>query len=59
MMTRKDYVKTAEILKSYHGYIDDGLFNDLVDDFGDWFSEDNPNFNAGRFLEAIYETKED
>jgi hypothetical protein len=58
MMTRKDYIKTAAILQSYHTYIDDGLFNDLVDDFGEWFSEDNPNFDVKRFLEAIY-AKED
>ena len=54
MMTRKDYVKTAEILKTFgdnvltnqHDYLD------LVYDFCDWFAEDNPNFNEKKFTNA-------
>jgi Fe-S-cluster formation regulator IscX/YfhJ len=56
MMTRKDYVKTAEILKNYYDNnpVELSDFKYLVFDFVDWFEEDNPNFNEEKFLEAIY-----
>jgi hypothetical protein len=34
MMTRKDYVATAEILSTYANLIDKFTFEDLVADFG-------------------------
>lgn len=53
MMTRKDYVATAEILKSFKDLIDDEFtYQDLVDDFADYFSADNPNFKFDKFREA-------
>ena len=56
MMTRKDYVKTAEILNNWWNNCPVELsdFQDLVYDFSDWFSDDNPNFNEEKFMEAVY-----
>lgn len=53
-MTRKDYVGTAEILKSYSGLIDQFTFEDLVSDFSDMFFADNPRFSPNKFEEACY-----
>jgi hypothetical protein len=53
MMTRKDYVKTAEILSSYKDLIgDEFVFEDLVNDFAEMFAEDNLLFNADKFVTA-------
>ena len=54
MMTRKDYVRTAEILKSFGDNVLTNEFDyaDLVYDFSDWFAEDNPNFNENKFIIA-------
>ncbi len=53
MMTRKDYVKTAEILSAYKDLIADSFtFEDLVDDFSVMFSEDNERFDSDKFREA-------
>ena len=52
MMTRKDYVSTAEILKTYAEAMDLFFFEDLVNDFADMFEEDNARFNRVRFVEA-------
>jgi hypothetical protein len=49
MMTRKDYVATAEILKSYSDSIDQITFEDLIYDFSDMFLSDNPRFNPMTF----------
>jgi hypothetical protein len=49
MMTRKDYVATAEILKSYSDLIDQFTFEDLIYDFSDMFLSDNPRFNPMTF----------
>jgi hypothetical protein len=56
MMTRKDYVQTAQILSSYKDSIGDELtFQDLVDDFSAMFHEDNPRFNPETFRKACEE----
>jgi hypothetical protein len=53
MMTRKDYVKVADILSGYqNAMIDQYWFEDLVSDFADFFASDNPNFHRERFIEA-------
>jgi hypothetical protein len=53
MMTRKDYVAVAEILSSFKDLIgDEFTFHDLVDEFADMFSSDNPNFKYEVFREA-------
>jgi hypothetical protein len=53
MMTRKDYVKIAEILNSYHLEIDSQIFEDLLSDFKTFFKKDNPNFDSTRFENAV------
>lgn len=53
MMTRKDYVAVAEILSDFKSGIDNQVvFEDLVDEFADFFSADNPNFKLDKFREA-------
>jgi hypothetical protein len=54
MMTRKDYVKTADILVSYASEMSRDLLEDLVFDFSEMFSEDNPNFDETKFYNAIF-----
>jgi hypothetical protein len=49
MMTRKDYVATAEILSTYANEIPQTVFEDLVYDFSDMFLSDNPRFNPMTF----------
>jgi len=51
MMTRKDYVATAEILNSYGAEMRLEVFEDLVNDFSEMFSEDNERFDSDRFWE--------
>ena len=60
MMTRKDYVKTAEILNLWwnNNPVELSDFQELVYDFADWFADDNPNFNEEKFIEAVYGKKE-
>lgn len=58
MMTRKDYVAVAEILNSFQDLIADQFtFEDLVNDFADFFSDDNPNFKFDKFTHACGLTK--
>jgi hypothetical protein len=58
MMTRKDYVKVAEILSGYQNAMIDGFwFDDLVNDFADFFASDNPNFKQDKFMNACGLTK--
>jgi hypothetical protein len=54
MMTRKDYVETAKILKGFANRIESHDFNDLVFEFSEWFAEDNPRFDSIKFEEACY-----
>ena len=55
MMTRKDYVVVANILRDYNQELDNISFVDIVNDFGDYFEKDNPNFNWEKFREACYQ----
>ena len=54
MMTRKDYVATAESLKNFGDNIENNHsdFIELVYDFADWFASDNPNFQEKKFVQA-------
>ena len=52
MMTRKDYVATADILNKFKEDLDPVTFEDLVDEFADMFAIDNERFQADRFREA-------
>ena len=52
MMTRKDYVATAEILFYAHNKMHPALFTKMVNDFAEMFAKDNPRFDVVRFHEA-------
>lgn len=57
MMTRKDYVATAEILNDFYLDMPIGLteqFDDMVNDFCAMFTEDNERFIPNKFIEACY-----
>ena len=48
-MTRKDYIQTANILKSFAQDIPQTIYEDLVDTFAEWFKSDNEN-RIGHYL---------
>jgi len=52
MMTRKDYVETAKILNLFADSIDSHVFQDLIFEFSEWFSADNPRFDENKFFDA-------
>lgn len=52
MMTRKDYVATAEILKYMSDKVHPALFSKVVVDFAMMFAKDNPKFDAQIFYKA-------
>jgi|Laugrespbdmm15sd_2_1035082.scaffolds.fasta_scaffold220326_1 hypothetical protein len=54
MMTRKDYVSTAEILEKYKDTMDLHIFDKLLQDFVFMFAEDNERFLADKFIDACY-----
>jgi hypothetical protein len=54
MMTRKDYVATAEILNSYGSEMRLEVFEDLVNDFSEMFYTDNERFDSDRFWEECF-----
>ncbi len=59
MMTRKDYVRTAEIL-NYKLYtlgvsspeVKEAI-EEIADDFAEYFAEDNERFNLDMFMSAV------
>jgi hypothetical protein len=57
-MTRKDYVETAKILNQFSDTIDSHVFQDLVFEFSEWFSADNPRFDEDKFWDACTKTYE-
>ena len=52
MMTRKDYVETADILNAFRSEIDPETFNDMVYEFSEWFLKDNERFRSDKFEAA-------
>jgi hypothetical protein len=52
MMTRKDYIATAEILKYMSDKMHPALFSKTVGDFATMFAKDNPRFDVTKFHEA-------
>jgi hypothetical protein len=52
MMTRKDYVETANILNKFADTIDSHAFQDLIFEFSEWFASDNPRFDENKFWDA-------
>lgn len=57
-MTRKDYVETAKILNNFVDVIDKNDFDDLIFQFSDWFSSDNPRFDESKFYDACIDSQE-
>jgi hypothetical protein len=58
MMTRKDYIATANILSSYLEQTEENILASLIvksiaEDFADLFANDNPNFDDEKFLDAV------
>lgn len=58
MMTRKDYVKFAELLKKQKANMEDIKHAYMVMDFQDLFLTDNPNFDKVKFWNAVYKGEE-
>ena len=58
MMTRKDYVETAKILNLFVDEMDSKTFKDLVFEFSEWFSADNPRFDENKFWDACVKEME-
>ena len=54
MMTRKDYVSTAEILNNFNSKIDLETLKDLTDEFISMFESDNEKFNSDKFWEKVF-----
>jgi hypothetical protein len=52
MMTRKDYIQTANILKGFIDEIPQITYEDLIQEFSEWFKSDNENFDYARFEKA-------
>ena len=52
MMTRKDYVQTSNILKGFADDIHPQVFEDLVEEFAQFFFADNDRFDKARFEKA-------
>ena len=61
-MTKKDYIKVAEILKKARGQeikedrlytIKAGVINYIGNDFCRLFAEDNPRFSPDKFWSAV------
>ena len=52
MMTRKDYVKVAQILSDYQEVIEADEYYSLVMDFGKMMKLDNTRFDLSRFMIA-------
>ena len=57
-MTKKDYVKFAELVRQYKEALENfGLYDRFVDDLTDILWKDNPRFSYQRFIEYIERTR--
>ena len=54
MMTRKDYVATAEILNRFSNSIDYLTLSLIAEDFAEMFASDNERFDHQRFIDAVF-----
>ena len=52
MMTRKDYIATAEILNYMSNKTHPAVFSKVVNDFAEMFAKYNELFDVNRFHEA-------
>ena len=55
MMTRKDYVATANILNGYKDTLDFLVLNEIALDFAEMFTNDNERFDEQRFIDAVFQ----
>jgi hypothetical protein len=51
-MTRKDYIETAKIINMFSDSMDSHVLQDLIFEFSEWFSSDNPRFDETKFWDA-------
>jgi hypothetical protein len=58
-MTRRDYIKTSNILNRFYKETvtteTEKSFDSMVNDFADMFAADNERFLRDRFVDAVYE----
>ena len=54
MMTRKDYIETANILADFRDSLEEHIFDGLVNRFAIMFQDDNPRFDDVRFENACW-----
>lgn len=47
--SRKTFISVSNILNQFSKEIDEVTFEDLMEEFGDLFSADNPNFDFQKF----------
>jgi len=52
MMTRKDYIATAAILKDSKNYMTESAHQFVVSEFAKVMKADNPRFDFARFVSA-------
>ena len=57
-MTRKDYVETAKIINMFADSMDSHVLQDLIFEFSEWFSSDNPRFDETKFWDACVKQNE-
>jgi hypothetical protein len=55
MMTRKDYVATANILNGYTNKVDFLILADIAEQFAEMFATDNERFDHQRFIDAVFQ----
>jgi hypothetical protein len=54
MMTRKDYVQTSNILKGFADEIHPQVFEDIVEEFAQYFQADNERFDKAKFEKGLW-----
>jgi len=54
MMTRKDYIEVARILREYKRELPHEKAAFMVMDFQDMMLKDNPRFDKSRFWKAVF-----
>jgi hypothetical protein len=52
MMSRKEYISTAQILNYASNKTHPAVFSKMVNDFAEMFAKDNPRFDVNKFHEA-------
>lgn len=52
MMTRKDYIATANILSAVRETVSPEIHSELIEKFSSMFASDNPRFDRSRFEKA-------